>query len=487
MITRSRILRLLIFLMLLALSACFWVGIVPPQPRAIFEPFSDTDFVAFTPDSEILVTRQPRWVWPTGVRPWQQTPPGSLMGGEERPGRIQVWNVREGTLLQSLDGDWAKAEGVIPAPDSQRLIGWINGEADESPHVLLTCDLRSGEVIDRLTYPYSYFSDTQLVISPDGQWLAITLLPGVGPFYLWRIGSNRLSCFDGAYEQITFSKDGELLAATSSLTATDQEDGECNVVVWRLVDLTRPWRKQRWPAQGGRVLPGCGTVATFHWSKGQVKLWEMASGGLLATFPFREVSDHDLVTAAPAYQILESRWLWDLSGQPRFMTFVHENDSISPDGQWLLRSEEPGVRLLGLRSGKSLSLTHGADQQSNQGPLGRFSPDSRRVIVTEIGQRDVGPVGFWQWLRSFFIHAPAQDWLWMARLWDVETGKQVAAFDGCTKALFSPDGQTLATLHEDGSVRLWDTSFPPPIWRILGTAVGLWVLLFVIGKAWRRH
>ena len=461
MITRSRILGLLLFLMLLVLSAFFWVGIVPPQPRAIVEAFSNSDFVAFTPDSEILVTRQ-------------------------------AWNVRDGTLLQTLDEEWAKTDCVIPAPDSRRLIGWIGGRPEESPNVLMTCDVRSGKVINRLTHPCEFNIDHQLIISPDGQWLAIAPAPyHHGCFYLWRIGSDQLVYFDDSYSQVVFSADGERLAATHVGQAPDGQD-TFGVEVWRLADLRRLW-KHSWPANQGFVLATCKTVATVDSSGSdyQVTLWDLASGAPLATLPLPEVGNDELAGSG-ATQILrgsnEFHMLWDLSGPPKPLAYARYLDSISPDGQWLNHWDDLGMRLrlFGLRSGKSLSLSHDTDTWSHDAVRGRFSPDSRLVIVTGRGQRDVLPSGFWQWLRSFFVRAPAQDWLFMARLWDVETGKQVAAFEGCTRALFSPDGQTLATLHDDGSVRLWDPSFPPPIWRILGTAVGLWVLLFVIGKAWRR-
>jgi WD40 repeat protein len=509
MIAKKHLVRLSSFLLLLTLSAFFWVGIVPPQPRAMFEPFSDSDFVAFTPDSEILVTRQPRWVWPTSTRPWEQPAPTSLIGGgEERPGRVQVWSVQDGTLLQTLDGEWAKTDCVIPAPDSKSLIGWVGGRPESldlpaAPNLLMTCDLRSGKVSERMTqpYPYEFGIDSQLILSPDGQWLAIAAARDRrGPFYLWRIGSDHLMNFDDIYSQVTFSEDGERLAASWCLTGTYQEDGEFNVVVWQLNDLTRPWRKQRWPAADGLVLPGCKTTATHHFhvhlpegtKQDQLKVWDLETGRLLAAFPLGDEPPED---ARPALdipagcRILQSSLggcsLWDLGGHPNFVALAWDSDSISPDGQWLLRSQDPGVDLANLGSGNSFSLSHPTDTATNEGPIGKFSPDSRLVIVAEIGQRDVGPVGFWQSLRSIFIRAPAQDWVWMARLWNVETGKQVAAFEGCTKALFSPDGQTLATLHDDGSVRLWDTSFPPPSWRIVGTAVGVWVLLFVIARAWR--
>jgi WD40 repeat protein len=46
--------------------------------------------------------------------------------------------------------------------------------------------------------------------------------------------------------------------------------------------------------------------------------------------------------------------------------------------------------------------------------------------------------------------------VWKARLWDVETGRELRSFEGHGVAL-SPDGRrALASVRHDGSLTLWD-------------------------------
>jgi WD40 repeat protein len=493
MITRSHVLsfckrhlfRLLSFVFLLAASWYVWVWVIPAQPRATFVPFSNSDFVSFTADSRILITREPqRRLRPGG---W------GLRDMVSCPSRIQMWDVKNGTLLRTLSGEWADMDCVAPTADSRRLVAWKGGKPGESPNVIQTCDIRSGEIIERITQDANDRSGMAMEFSADDKWLAITPHSGnVGHFYLWRKGSDNFIHFDGAGPRLTFSEDGQLMAAS------DCGVGDFSIEVWRLCDLTRPWRKVKWSGEKGIVFPDCRTAATYHLKDFKIteaKLWDLTKGRVLATFPVNSVKNHIRFLDFPKDGQIQkdsvdstgSTAIWDINGQPRLIAVLNEwKIAVSPDRSWVLQSEEKGVHLVGLRSGKSFSLTNRSDDSlSNQGAPGEFSPDSRMVVVTGIG-RLVKPHPVIQLLGTFLPVKSVEELRPIARLWDVEAGAEVASFDGCGKALFSPDSKTVAGLHEDATVRLWDVTPRTEITRILASAVALWLVVFLSPKLWRK-
>jgi hypothetical protein len=239
------------FLFILTLSWYVWTWVVPPQPRIIIRPFNDSDFVAFTSDSRILITREfPGSMLPV-VSSW-----GVTVG---RPSRIQLWNTQDGTLLQTFRDEWAEMDCVLPSPDGLHLVGWARGKPGKSPNFIKMYDLLRGEPNQSAILPCKYGSPMEFQFSADGNWLGISPRSGYGGhFYLWRIGSDNLVFFDGHGERLSFSEDGEFLAAS------EQGPREFRVEVWRLSDLAQPLRKYKWPAYEGFVFPDCRTAATYQ-------------------------------------------------------------------------------------------------------------------------------------------------------------------------------------------------------------------------------
>lgn len=184
--------------------------------------------------------------------------------------------------------------------------------------------------------------------------------------------------------------------------------------------------------------------------------------------------------------------IWDISGQPRLIAVLKDwKIATSEDKNWILQSEEKGVHLVSLSAGKQFSLTRSVDAPaSNQGAPGQFSPDSRMVAVTGIYPRTMDNP-FFRWIRDYLPIKFAGQWQDVARLWDVETGAELGAFHGCadpygsTTVLFSPDSKTLATLQEDGTMRLWDVPPRARIWQILGSAIVLWSFTYVSANVWK--
>ncbi len=69
-----------------------------------------------------------------------------------------------------------------------------------------------------------------------------------------------------------------------------------------------------------------------------------------------------------------------------------------------------------------------------------------------------------------------------ARLWDVETGKQVQEFIGhegyITSVAYSPDGKTVLTGSSDKTARLWDVETGRLLKNLIGHAEGVHTVAF---------
>jgi WD40 repeat protein len=127
---------------------------------------------------------------------------------------------------------------------------------------------------------------------------------------------------------------------------------------------------------------------------------------------------------------------------------------------------------------------HNLDEPtSSLGALGQFSPDSRLVGVTGIHPQSKSSPFVRQVERFFRVRLGAVCEP-VTRVWNVETGTELCALGGCTKMLFSPDSKSVAGLYENGTIRLWDLHFKAPISRILVSAVGVWLLIFLGARGW---
>jgi hypothetical protein len=115
-----------------------------------------------------------------------------------------------------------------------------------------------------------------------------------------------------------------------------------------------------------------------------------------------------------------------------------------------------------------------------------FSPDSRFIAIWGLyhdapraSLMDWMPRWVRRWLRGF----PADDAdKSVVRLWETDGAKQEAAFFQCRQVFFSPDSQTLATVHSDGVIKLWALPLSRPLKMSLALTGIVW-LVFLL--AWQ--
>ena len=178
---------------------------------------------------------------------------------------------------------------------------------------------------------------------------------------------------------------------------------------------------------------------------GEVRLWQIGSGRLLGTLKGHEgfvrsvafSPDGRTLAAASGSEIL----LWEVgSGQPEATLEGHagqvESLAFSPDGRTLASGGgDYTIRLWEVGSGQ---LRISLEGHSGRVESVAFSPDGRTLA--------------------------SAGWDGTARLWDAETGKpgiilkrqmEDGLRDWVWSAAFSPDGEILASGHDD-AIRLWD-------------------------------
>jgi len=113
-----------------------------------------------------------------------------------------------------------------------------------------------------------------------------------------------------------------------------------------------------------------------------------------------------------------------------------------------------------------------------------FAPDSKRIVVSGI-KTWPSPSPIAELYNRWFAKTTGGSSVSLSRMWDLETCEELATFDDDNDAryspdtLYSPDSKTLATTHEDGTVRIWDVPPRKPVPAILGMSLVLWLSMLV--------
>jgi eukaryotic-like serine/threonine-protein kinase len=371
-------------------------------------------------------------------------------GGEDA--RVRLWDTNTGQELYTLTGHTSPILCVIFRPDGKFLASassngmikiWEVKKNPQQPETLLqpravqSLTGRTGTVLG-------------LSFSPDGHYLAYCGTDKTARVWNVESGMGQIT-FRGhtaAVEKVQFSPDGQRLVSCSPL------QGE--VKVW---DVTRHPEY----ATLARTQTDLESIA-FHEDgqrllsltvKGQLQIWDAASGMLLA--------EHQLG--------MNPEWI-----EPAGMLAT-----FAPSGQILAArcvTDERLVRIWDVESGKPLLACRGHTLPVH---CLRFSPDGQRLATCGCAKNHKsGPAEIKVWDAAngnllttleargrFFSLAFRPDGRWLAAggdegltVWGWPTGRTLKHLESAspvTALAFSPDGNRLATtVINEGKAHLWD-------------------------------
>ncbi|MBW4474766.1 MAG: hypothetical protein KME45_30960 [Stenomitos rutilans HA7619-LM2] len=357
---------------------------------------------------------------------------GTLLIIYKKDGSIELWNIT-GKLLVQFRGFSGYINDVKYSPDSTLLSVEITDNNKTSWHIINS----KGEEI----FLHGSKTIRELQFSPKGDLLATS--EDDGSVKLWNNQGEKISQFQETSKYVTKMK----FSPANTLLAVETYDGHTESS-WHVINN----KGQEVFLHGSKTIrelqfsPKGDLLATSE-DDGSVKLWNNQGEKISQ---FRGTLRDDCIFS-PDGQILvtdekDGLYIWEVSGKK--IAFIQSNEQriytlqFSPNSRLLVAGGENGLNLWDTKGQKIATLQERIDGIS----VIRFSPQSNRFITYDI-PRGCDQCGL--------ILANAS----VATLWDA-TGKEMMKLKGhqggITQVEFSPDGQLIATLGLDESVKLWD-------------------------------
>lgn len=377
------------------------------------------------------------------------SPDGRYLSTAGTDGTIRLWEMNDKTLDRTSQRAekvlvWSEVNQSTPAQVAIQSIAFspsgqhLAASATNSSTVKLW-SIESGAILHELNGPTVV---QQVSFSPNGQWIAV--LGKDQSISVWEAKTGILKAFVPAKANIRnfqFSPDGQLLLTR----------GESSIVqLWQLT--TVPAGVVKLTLIKGLVHPEVVDQAIFSPSgrwiatlcrDGKVRLWSRQTGQLQRLFsnPGRNTLSQDFTVQTPE---TAEQTVVPLMQQLEFSPDEQTLATLNADGQVWLWHRETGRLQNQLNLQNKLNangLPRRSQSASSSSPtLMRFSPKGQMLVTTT-------------------SMATAKDGFYKAYLWNRQTGQRVGALSGhrqpITSVQFNPDGTSIVTGSQDGTIRVW--------------------------------
>ncbi len=447
------------------------------------------DSVAFSPDSQLLVTASSEdptaRIWNAasgapirdlvghtgGVTHAEFSHDGKSVVTSSEDKTARVWSVESGEVTAVLAGHSRAITAAAFSVDDKFA---FTASRDRYAH---KWDLRTGRPVAQHEHDGEVFS---LAVSPDGRWVAtgvrgfayvldtVHLNPGcelIGHDDDHEVIGVRFSA-DG-HSVATAGTDGEALVANVQFARTG---GECPTV--KLTGHNGSVNAVAFSSDGRSVMTAS--------ADDSARIWDAGTGQLLSkllghTGPLTDLAVSSDGRYAATASADGSTRIWQAELAIPRLALEGEKSAASPRGTRVLTWTDRAAALWDSADGHEVAKLEGQVGGINDA---LFSGDGAMLLTADAG----GTVRLWdaataKRLREFHADANplshvalSRDGRLMAvssntglvRIWDLGTAQPVAELHGHTapvnSLMFSHDGRRLLTASDDRTARIWDAS-----------------------------